>query len=432
MNDTQTSFDVIDRINRTCNCVPLKKLSDIEPGHPGSTSGAGLFANTPVFISQTDRMQIERVIAAIDKLSAQPAYQQHCLSRGSPAHAHYAGQSAIQKNTQGIFSGFDFHLTREGPRLIEINTNAGGAFITHQMIASHNADLAATSELCSPHPFGNADLIRQKLRRMIMDEWRSARRTTTFPAHLAIIDEAPPTQFLYRDMTLARELLRCKEMDVSIIDAAALRYRNGKLLHGSTPIDFVYNRLTDFTLSRYPALKQAWLDNSIVLSPSPRHHQLLADKRNLSLFCQPETLIRFGLDHESIDALRSVPATTVLDSHNTDRLWQQRRHYYFKPVAGYASRAVYRGSKLTHRVWNEIAGGGYVAQQEISPPQRSGNTPGPALKFDLRAYVYNAELIALVARMYRGQTTNFRTPAGGFAPVATLPDWACRPDARCC
>jgi hypothetical protein len=25
------------------------------------------------------------------------------------------------------------------------------------------------------------------------------------------------------------------------------------------------------------------------------------------------------------------------------------------------------------------------------------------------------------ARLYRGQTTNFRTPGGGFAPVLTLP-----------
>jgi hypothetical protein len=28
----------------------------------------------------------------------------------------------------------------------------------------------------------------------------------------------------------------------------------------------------------------------------------------------------------------------------------------------------------------------------------------------------------MAARMYQGQTTNFRTPGGGFAPVYSLPD----------
>ena len=32
------------------------------------------------------------------------------------------------QRVKGLFSGFDFHLTAAGPRLIEINTNAGGAF----------------------------------------------------------------------------------------------------------------------------------------------------------------------------------------------------------------------------------------------------------------------------------------------------------------
>jgi hypothetical protein len=36
---------------------------------------------------------------------------------------------------------------------------------------------------------------------------------------------------------------------------------------------------------------------------------------------------------------------------------------------------------------------------------------------DIRAYVYAGEILMLAARLYQGQTTNFRTPGGGFAPV---------------
>jgi len=31
-------------------------------------------------------------------------------------------------------------------------------------------------------------------------------------------------------------------------------------------------------------------------------------------------------------------------------------------------------------------------------------------------------VLLYAARMYQGQTTNFRTPGGGFAPVFTGPD----------
>ena len=41
------------------------------------------------------------------------------------------------------------------------------------------------------------------------------------------------------------------------------------------------------------------------------------------------------------------------------------------------------------------------------------------LKLDLRAYVYDGVSQLLAARLYQGQTTNFRTRGGGFAPVLT-------------
>jgi len=34
-------------------------------------------------------------------------------------------------------------------------------------------------------------------------------------------------------------------------------------------------------------------------------------------------------------------------------------------------------------------------------------------------YVYDAQVQLVAARLYRGQTTNFRTGGGGFAPVFT-------------
>jgi hypothetical protein len=39
------------------------------------------------------------------------------------------------------------------------------------------------------------------------------------------------------------------------------------------------------------------------------------------------------------------------------------------------------------------------------------------MKVDVRAYTYGGEILILAARTYRGQTTNMRTPGGGFAAV---------------
>lgn len=87
-------------------------------------------------------------------------------------------------------------------------------------------------------------------------------------------------------------------------------------------------------------------------------------------------------------------------------------------------RSAYRGDKVTKRVWQEILAGDYVAQSIVVPGDRViGSHEDPELlTFDLRLYTYDAAVQCTAARIYQGQTTNFRTPGGGFAPVYSLPD----------
>ncbi len=47
--------------------------------------------------------------------------------------------------------------------------------------------------------------------------------------------------------------------------------------------------------------------------------------------------------------------------------------------------------------------------------------PDCSMKVDIRNYVYAGAVQLLAARLYQGQTTNFRTERGGFAPVLTGP-----------
>jgi hypothetical protein len=61
----------------------------------------------------------------------------------------------------------------------------------------------------------------------------------------------------------------------------------------------------------------------------------------------------------------------------------------------------------------------------VAPGERLVDAADPAapqpMKFDLRNYVYDGTVQWVAARLYQGQTTNFRTPGGGFAPVFSEP-----------
>ena len=90
---------------------------------------------------------------------------------------------------------------------------------------------------------------------------------------------------------------------------------------------------------------------------------------------------------------------------------------------GYAGKGVYRGTNVTKRVFEEIMQGDYVAQRMTPPGERMVSVQGAepaAFKFDVRCYVYEGEVQLIAARLYQGQTTNFRTPGGGFALVRVV------------
>ena len=80
---------------------------------------------------------------------------------------------------------------------------------------------------------------------------------------------------------------------------------------------------------------------------------------------------------------------------------------------------MYRGDKITHRVWAAVQQGQYIAQELAAPTERRIRIDGEvqAMKLDVRLYTYKGSALLCAARVYQGQTTNFRTPGGGFAPV---------------
>ena len=239
---------------------------------------------------------------------------------------------------------------------------------------------------------------------------------------IAIVDDAPQDQYLYPEFLLFKQMFERLGLQAVIADGRDLVLQDGVLKSGEVAIDLVYNRLTDFALTQpeHAALRAAYSDGAVVVTPHPRAHALYADKRNLTLLSDPALLRTWGVAEDTIATLVSgIPRTVSITAENADELWSGRRDLFFKPAAGFGSKAAYRGDKLTRRVWNEILAGHYIAQALVQPSERIIRDEGVSqtLKLDLRNYVYDGQVQLLAARLYQGQTTNFRSPGGGFSPV---------------
>ena len=223
-------------------------------------------------------------------------------------------------------------------------------------------------------------------------------------------------------MCLAAKLFEARGLDVVIVDPRELRIDGKRLFHKNRPIDLIYNRSTDFALEtpENAVIRRALLEDLAVVTPAPRHHALFADKRNLTWLSDAVTLSQWSVPDTDIQILKALPQTLTVTADNTEELWAERRHYFFKPHAGFGSRGSYRGAKLTRKVWAQICEGGYVAQAFMAPPLRAvtHKDTQTQLKFDVRVYTYDGTTLLLAARIYQGQTTNMRTQGGGLANLA--------------
>lgn len=406
MNATDT---LAARFNRICECELLDKvgLQEQLDAQTGLAVSPQLFATLAVFVDPQQSRAMRDIVSVISSVVSLPRYQHHVLARAPEIARH-------DPRTSGVFLGFDFHLSAEGPRLIEINTNAGGAFLNLAALAHQRA--------CCPAPGSSPDssasvAIEAGIHAMFLDEWRKARGAQPLGS-LVIVDENPATQFLFPEFLLAQRLFRARGIQVSICDPSELRVRGDTLYASGQPVDLVYNRLTDFYFEdpRHQCLREAWLRDLAVVTPHPRAHALWADKGNLVLLTDEDFLRPLGVPDTDVDVLRRGIPRTVPVQGAPERWWQERKQWFFKPRHGFGSRGTYRGDKLTRRVFAEVLAGDYIAQRFAPPGERAGGE-GDGFKYDVRCYVHDALIQLMAARLFQGQTTNFRTPGGGFAPV---------------
>jgi hypothetical protein len=368
-----------------------------------------LFSPYALFVHRASLDLMAGVAQAIFDVARNPNYTQHVLHWAPDIARHDPG-------SLGGVLGLDFHLTVAGPRLIEINTNPGGLLL--------NTLLLDAAKSCAPEawlPWTSAAQAREASVAAWLED--ASAQLERMPTRMAIVDIAPREQFLYPEFELYAEAFRERGVESVILAPEDLTLGPNGLEDAHGHIDAVYNRLTDFALadSAAASLQQAYLGRKIALTPNPRAHAVFADKRNLAPLGDAGLLESWGVDPVSARRLGQViPSTVEVTTNNRDTLWIDRDKYFFKPATGFGSRGSYRGDKLTRRVWDTIPSAPYVAQA-FAPPGVRIVHGGVSLKADVRCYASPSGVLLFAARLYQGQTTNMRTPSGGFAAVLTTP-----------
>ena len=195
-----------ERLNETCLCITLdrdalyraleREVGDRDFYKAFIATRPHLFSNVPVFISESETNGMLGVVRAIEAATRLPGYQEAALSWAPEVARPNFGPL-------GAFMGYDFHLTKAGPRLIEVNSNAGGAFLNALLAKAQRACCAEVE--VAPGGIKASDFDGAVLR-MFQREW-TLQRGTGAPKRIAIVDERPTQQYLYPEFVLAQRSL---------------------------------------------------------------------------------------------------------------------------------------------------------------------------------------------------------------------------------
>ncbi|TGL59287.1 circularly permuted ATPgrasp domain protein [Leptospira ognonensis] len=411
------TLEQTNNFNTDCSCQTINedKLKQIEKKLEDSCGISELkfqkyFATSPTSLAKSSIELIKTFLASYSRMLAKKSIVNIFLKDLEPRFKNLLPFEI----SGGLFLGFDFHETEEGPKLIEINTNAGGLLI--------NSILYEVQDNCCNLHYTNHEIpsfteLGEQTISFVLNEWAFQNINKELKT-IIVLDDDPEKQFLYPEFEVFQHIMRQKGKQCFICSPTDLRLVNGVLYYLDYEVDFIYNRHTDFLLrtEEMQSVAEAFASKQICLTPNPIDYLLYANKQNLQYLSDRSFLEQHQIEENDIHIIQKViPDTKIVHAADRDALWENRKSVFFKPQNSYGSKGVYSGKKLTKSKFDEILKLDYITQKEIPPSKRTINHID--YKIDYRVYVYHFSMILLTSRLYQGQTTNFRTEGGGFSAV---------------
>jgi len=294
-----------------------------------------------------------------------------------------------------ILMGFDFHLTDEGPKLIEINNNAGGLYIGDAGWMAQDKLSVWTDEL------------ETRILSMFPDSWQN----------IAIMDEDVTAQYMYPEMQAYAELLRQDARQVFVVSPDDIELRVDGLYVENQRLDAIYNRHTDFYLDtpELSHIRDALMVSQVKLNPHPRSYALLGHKARMVDWWRTG-LLESCVSNEQVDMIRQlVPKIHLMREWDKDELWASRKKWVFKPSARHGGKGVVLGKAMSRKRFASLDLDDTVVQQLV--PASVVSHKDVDYKFDVRLYMHGEHLIAMAGRLWRGQVTNFREEGSGWTKI---------------
>ncbi len=348
-----------------------------------------------VSISNDDFQDMLRFARCIFQLENDPSYLQKVESiLPEIAHLNPANASALM--------GYDFHLTPDGPKLIEINNNAAGLW-----------SWKTKAWLEQPIDSNLQSNLHQRIDAMFPKQWDN----------IAILDEKVKQQFFYPEMQAYAKVLSENGRDVSIISPEDLKQKDdGYLYLEYKKVTAIYNRHTDFYLESEALkhIKNAYLHHKVEMSPHPRSYALVADKGRMVDWWKAD-FFKDVLAHDQQNIIYNiVPKIQKLANWDVDDVWLKRKKYVFKPTSSHGGKGVLIGKSLRNKRFRMMleTPQDIVVQEFVPAPLIEFD--GINYKYDIRLYMCGEKLIGLAARLFQGSVTNFSHPNSGFYPVRII------------
>lgn len=335
-------------------------------------------------------LQIEKEIKLYWKLRA---WGEEKLS------AKYNEMGLAKPSNYSACMSYDFHINAEGkPELIEINTNAAFLALGLQVYEFLNQTPGmASTQAPLPTDFNEEALVKMFQQEALLCGQELKK--------LSITDDKPEEQRLFVEFLIYKEIFEKHGIACDITDSSEVE----KLKSA----DLLYNRNTDFYLENNTELR-ALFNSKLNFSPNPYEYFLLADKQRLLDWNE----------QSDIEKPSSLLPVYDLGKADKDSIWQQRKNLFIKPKNSFGSKQAYKAGSVSRKVFDEVFNKNFIAQQLSVPSEveASFQNQDQKYKYDLRCFAYKDELQLIVARLYQGQTTNLRTPGGGFAAVIAVAD----------
>ncbi len=332
-----------------------------------------------------------------------------------------------------VLSRLDAFLTEDGPRFIEINSDAPAGFGYSDRMARVFRELPLFQAFAERVPVSYRSS-EEGLVRAVVAPGRA--RGGKGPPLVAIVDWADVKT--RADQEILREAFSARGSQCVLVDPRAMEVRNGRLWTPSEPVDVVYRRaVLSELVEREDEVRPfltAYRDRLCPFVNSFRC-RLSEDKAFFALLTD-EAFSSLMSAEEVAFVVRLVPWTrkveerrTVKDGREVDLLpfvLANRAGLVLKPAHAYGGRSVYVGDETAGAEWEAAVrsalGAPWVVQERVTIPEEpfptfeGGELRFVPLKVNTNPFYVAGEEAGAVTRASRSSIINV-SAGGGSVPA---------------